>query len=57
MAGVTTFSELVHNLVNTFYKPVTFYELKMKFEKELAHFEGKILNYASLEMLAKICIK
>ena len=57
LTGQVLFSELVHNLVNTFYKAVTFYELKMKLEKEMARFEDKILNYASWEMLAKMCMK
>ena len=30
----TTFSELTHNSINTFYKAITFYELKTTFEKE-----------------------
>ena len=41
--GAATFSELVQNWVNTFYKAsmhaaVTFYKLKMKFEMQSGSF-------------------
>ena len=31
-----------------------FYELKMKFEMKMSHFEGKVVNHANREMLGRI---